>query len=407
MPSSSSNIPDTKKEQSSWSSFFTVDPSKILPILIQKGGLVMPSYIEQDLKKLEKLCHCDESKLSIVNRQLVLRNLTVSLPVNESNNSSDHELGNPSLRIGRIMITWDSYLQPCVDIQVEDIDVLVEFDNLLLTKTNWHKLKAAGFPPDLLLMANDNEEYEEDATSSFANSFVRVGRLDMLGNVKIKVNSSPLNKTITPDIVLNLNMMEELSGTIRQRASISSHGNERLGCTTDELYIIIEDFFKDKLRKAIQKTVSDIAHSRIDPERQSLTVQEARKFLSGAKDVFSDYGQAVRVSMEDRIDGKIIKLGEVVEEKVAQRLDKVEKKFGNKLRNIVGPANVDKLISLSRDKVDSLMAEQQDRLSVKSVIKGLSNSRLTEKAMDILADPGNDEDKTLHKDIYFPDSDEL
>ena len=39
-----------------------------------------------------------------------------------------------ALRVGRIYLTWDSYLKPCIDIEVEDADILIESVNLILNR---------------------------------------------------------------------------------------------------------------------------------------------------------------------------------------------------------------------------------------------------------------------------------
>ena len=41
------------------------------------------------------------------------------------------------LRIGRTYLEWNSYRKPCLSIEVDDVDILVEFLNVVLTKNNW------------------------------------------------------------------------------------------------------------------------------------------------------------------------------------------------------------------------------------------------------------------------------
>lgn len=110
-----------------WSSFFSVDPSKILSILVNRGGLLLPNSVEKELAALANVVNVDEASLNLVERALVVKNFTVSIP------GSSRE----SLRVGSVYITWDSYTRPCVDIQVEEVDTLVEFTNLMLTRSNW------------------------------------------------------------------------------------------------------------------------------------------------------------------------------------------------------------------------------------------------------------------------------
>ena len=70
--------------------------------------------------------HVDEAKLNLIDRELIIRNFTVGLPGQ-----------GDSLRVGRVDVRWDSYTKPCVDIEVDNVSVLVEFTNLALTRNNW------------------------------------------------------------------------------------------------------------------------------------------------------------------------------------------------------------------------------------------------------------------------------
>jgi hypothetical protein len=109
-----------------WSALLTVDPAKIIGLLIHRGGLVLPKYVQDELVSTSKVCAVDAAQLNVMDRKIEFTNFTVALP------------GSPkALRVGRLLMTWDSYLKPCVDIELDDVDLLVEFTNLLLTKTNW------------------------------------------------------------------------------------------------------------------------------------------------------------------------------------------------------------------------------------------------------------------------------
>ena len=125
LPRGGSNRPTcTATHQASWSSYATIDPSTILSVLVKKAGF----FLDPKLRSLADLLHCQEAKLNVVDRELLIQNFTVSLP------------GEPfhSLRIGRIHVTWDSYKRPCVEVELEDVDVMVEFTNLLFTRNNWY-----------------------------------------------------------------------------------------------------------------------------------------------------------------------------------------------------------------------------------------------------------------------------
>ena len=118
----------TSTASKKWSSFFAVDPSKILKVLVNRGGLILPKSVEKELLALKNVLHVDAASLNLVERQLIVSNFTVSVKGSDT----------VSLRVGRVHVTWDSYTKPCVDVQVENVDVLVEFTNLMLSRTNWY-----------------------------------------------------------------------------------------------------------------------------------------------------------------------------------------------------------------------------------------------------------------------------
>lgn len=104
-----------------------MDPSTILATLIRHGGLVIPKSLQDELLAIVKVCHVDQVQWNPVQKRLMFTNFTVSLP----------GMQQQSLRVGRLFLGWESYAKPCLNIEIDDIDVLVEFTNLQLTKTNW------------------------------------------------------------------------------------------------------------------------------------------------------------------------------------------------------------------------------------------------------------------------------
>lgn len=104
-----------------------IDPQKIIPSVRKYSGLILPKKVEQDLDILNKICNCDEAYLDLYNRVLEVTNFTISLP-------GDDEA---SARVKRFRMSWDSYTKPCFDVEVEGVEILVAFVNLLLTKNNW------------------------------------------------------------------------------------------------------------------------------------------------------------------------------------------------------------------------------------------------------------------------------
>jgi hypothetical protein len=116
-----------QSNQNKWSSMLDVNPSKILSLMIRHGGLLIPDSIEPDLLVMGQVCHADSIRLNVVDRKLVVYNLTVHPPGEVED----------ALRVERVYLHWDSYKQPCVDIEVDNVTVLIEFLNLMMTQHNW------------------------------------------------------------------------------------------------------------------------------------------------------------------------------------------------------------------------------------------------------------------------------
>jgi hypothetical protein len=112
-----------------WSSLLTVDPSNIISHMVKHGGLVLPKNTEKDLKVFAKVCSVDEVLLNVVERKLQIRNFVLHV---------EGDRDDVALRIGRVLVEWDSYLRPCLSVEVDDIEILVEFLNIMLSKNNWY-----------------------------------------------------------------------------------------------------------------------------------------------------------------------------------------------------------------------------------------------------------------------------
>lgn len=108
-----------------------VDPSNIVGHMIKHGGLLVSPAMDRDLKLMGEFCHADSCQLNVVERRLLIHNFTIRLP-------DDDSAQEDSLRIQRIAVQWDSYLKPCVEIEVDDVFILVDFFNVFLTQNNWY-----------------------------------------------------------------------------------------------------------------------------------------------------------------------------------------------------------------------------------------------------------------------------
>ena len=116
-------------------SLFHVDPQNIIRLICKHGGVVLPESIKKDIDIITSVCECDETSLDLINKELIIKGFRVSLPMKK--NTRTHAREKTALRVGRFSLSWDSFLRPCIDIEVEDVDILIEFINLVLSKNNW------------------------------------------------------------------------------------------------------------------------------------------------------------------------------------------------------------------------------------------------------------------------------
>lgn len=278
-------------------SMFKIDPGRLIPTMIRYGGLVLPKEVEEDLLVLNDVCRSDLTSLDIYNKELEVTNWCVTLPGHAN---------QPSLRIGRLFLKWNSYLCPHIELEVEDVEVLVEFTNLLLTESNWSELAKMGFPPKLVF--DPNAEESPNDSDQTLSSFVRIGSLDVEGNIRVKVISRALDgKEICPDFVFELNKLHDLTDRIKYASEEERRRTGRKGISTEELYNIIDEFFKHVLRKVLKSTAKDFARGAFDPKYgNSKTVEETKRAFMGAKDMIDRYTRDVTDMAEKHVQSKLV-----------------------------------------------------------------------------------------------------
>lgn len=280
---------------SSWSSYMTVDPSTILSVLVKKAGFLM----DPKIKQMASLLHCDEAKLNVAKKELIITNFTVSVP-----NSGNLE----SLKIGRIYVRWDSYSRPCLEIEVEDVDILVEFVNLLFTKNNWDELNDLGFPPEMLYVADSDTTTQTTTAETY--EFIRIGSLDLKGKVALHTRSRPLHRPLSENIVIQLAVIRDLNKRIRQLAEQNRVRVKRRGCTSDEIYEIFQTFFNSKAKEAIRLAVEDLAAGKFDPSHDSRVVQGSKRIATSARAALLTYASGVESLSKEKIKERLRIKGE-------------------------------------------------------------------------------------------------
>jgi len=255
---------------------------------------------------MAKVCHVEEVQWNPVQKRLLLTNVTVTSP----------GMQEPSLRVGRLFVSWESYTKPCLTIELDDVDVLLEFTNLLLTKNNWDELYQAGFPPPMMAAAAEADG-DDDESSLSAYSFVRIGSMDLSGTLQAQIRSRPLGAgseaLLCPPWTLDLDTFDEWNTELQRLSNQNLVRTGRRGCTTLQLYDWLETYVGGKLRTVLSSTAYDLLASQPFAETDTDTVRRAKGFLRQArKTVFSYAKHASKKSgkdLQDNVMGRLESLG--------------------------------------------------------------------------------------------------
>jgi hypothetical protein len=258
----------------------SVNPSKILSTLVKRGGLLIPKSVEKEIDALKKVLHVEEAELNLIEKQLILYNFTIALKGYKN-----------AVRVGRVFVHWDSYTKPCIDIEVDEVDVLVEFTNLMLTHNNWNELKEHGFPPTLAV--SETTEKPSSTKEAPTSSFIRFGSIDLSGNATIEVASRPLRKDIGV-VTLDMDVTDSINAKIRKLSKSNKASTGRPGCTTTELADLLQSYFSQQIRKYLSESIKDLAS---DP---GSAVRGADRILTKTSDTILGYaGDASRMTGEN------------------------------------------------------------------------------------------------------------
>jgi hypothetical protein len=274
----------------------TVDPAKILTTLVKRGGLLIPKSIEKDIDALKKVMHVEQAELNIVEKKLILYNFTITVKGRKN-----------AIRVGRVFVHWDSYTKPCIDIEVDDVEVLVEFTNLMLTQNNWNELQKQGFPPEMAATTTEpaapaSKSKPEPATSSF----VRFSSIDLSGKAVIQVASRPLKKDIRV-VTLDMDIADSINAKIRELSKSNKASTGRPGCTTTELSTLLQSYFTELIRGVLASTLKDVAS---DPSSFSRAINQVRTTTSDSVLSYaSDAGRKTGEDIQDALVSKLSRFG--------------------------------------------------------------------------------------------------
>ena len=281
----SSAIPITS---SRWSSLLTIDPSELLSTIVDNGGLFIPDYIDKDIHIMRKAIHCQKAQLNIITRDVVLTNFTIGLNKKE-----------PLMRIGRIKVHWDSYTNPVIFIELDLVDVAVEFTNLILTESNWQELAKIGFPPQFLLateeeVASNNKRQKESIEN---DSWIRIGSIDLSGNVTMRISSRPLSRALG-SIYYDMKALQDMSVQIKKQSRHNYVGSGRLGLTPLDLSTLLQSYFVQKVQDFVSSQVHQIMTVKPTDQLRADTDQ----FLEQASDAILNYAVDATAKFAENVE---------------------------------------------------------------------------------------------------------
>jgi hypothetical protein len=131
------------------------------------------------------------------------------------------------------------------------------------------------------------------------DSFVRIGGIDFSGSVTCVFRSEPLKKDIAV-LQFDLDKLDELGRQIRERSDENLAATGRRGCTTDDLYKLIGNFYSQKLKGLAAQNLEDVFQG-----RDSSTVNDIKKAWKSAGDSASAYVDGARDWTEGQLQGKV------------------------------------------------------------------------------------------------------
>jgi hypothetical protein len=164
------------------------------------------------------------------------------------------------------------------------------------------KLQKNGFPP----------EFSEEESSSVTSSFLRIGSIDLSGTVIASLQSRPLKKEIT-SIKFDLDTLDPLDRDIKNQSMENLATLGRRGCTTEELYSLIQKYFGRMLRETLSDVLEDLA-----ADGGKGKMEEVNRVVNLTKDSIAKY-------VDDAGDWT----GEQVQKKLAEQLDEWGKSIDN------------------------------------------------------------------------------
>lgn len=115
------------------------------------------------------------------------------------------------------------------------------------------ELSKQGFPPTFEDATSDNGTSDEIDESTF----LRIGSILLAGDLVVQLHSRPMGKDLTT-LSFGLNKIEPLERKIRTKAEENLATIGRRGCSTTEVYSMIQSYFGKLIQKSLADTVGDL-----------------------------------------------------------------------------------------------------------------------------------------------------
>lgn len=158
-----------------------------------------------------------------------------------------------------------------------------------------------GFPPQF---------YDLDAPQhAELPTFVRIGSIRMLGELRLKIRSRPLDKQLVEDIVFDMGRLKELSNLINSASQRAEKETGRRGLETQELYDIINAYFNRQIKQFVKVAAADVVIGAINPDEGGKTVNDVKKIFSGAVNAAVKYSKDVGSKADETIENNLKNLG--------------------------------------------------------------------------------------------------
>ena len=158
-------------------------------------------------------------------------------------------------------------------------------------------MKKMGFPPQL--PEKDPSFPPKQRRNDDTSSFVRVGKIDLSGDFSVILLSKPMKKDLGT-FKLSLDTFDELDREIRFLSNKNLVETGRKGCTTDELYTLIQRYFGRKLRGLLLEVAQDLSN-----EDGSKTTDSVNKIVGSARKSVLMYANDASSWTGEKIDKKI------------------------------------------------------------------------------------------------------